>query len=282
MAIELHHNYSLILDDIMDEDDTRRNHPTIFKNLQDYYLKNFDDAKYDRNLYSDKSSRFAVSHGIILGNITNILSKNAIQKSTFSTELKYKALKILEKTDQLIYHGQILDLLMENQKIVNEQDYLEMAQLKTAELFGISFQLGSMFAGCNSYTQFLFRDFGIKTAIAFQLQDDLLDLGSGKGHALGSDIKKGKKTLLMIKTLENSNETQKKIIYSISGKSNATNSQIKAVNKIMLDTGAIQYCKNLAMKYSNEAQALIDKLDIASHDKQALSEFSDYLVKRPL
>ena len=84
----------------------------------------------------------------------------------------------------------------------------------------------------------------------------------------------------MIKTLENSSPTNRKLISRIFAKANATDSEVKAVSKVMYDTGAITYCKKIALKYADEAKVIIEKLNIPEHYKHALIDYSDYLGQR--
>ncbi|MBN2367501.1 polyprenyl synthetase family protein [Candidatus Woesearchaeota archaeon] len=280
LAIELHHTYSLILDDIMDEDETRRHNPTVYKIMKDYFLKNFQDQEYDGSLFSKRSSRFAASFGIMLGNITNILSKQLIVKSDFNEEMKYKALKLMEDTDRQIYHGQMLDVLMEHKQEVTEKHYLEMINLKTSVLFGLAFQLGSLFAGKDEHTQHMFREFGTISALSFQIQDDIIDLMGDKGHEQGSDIKKGKKTLLVIKALEKADDYQKKILMKIFGDSRADENAIMKVIGIMKDTGALDYARKFAISKNNDAKEILKRLDLDSYHKQIFSEYADFLFNR--
>jgi geranylgeranyl pyrophosphate synthase len=148
ISVELHHTYSLILDDIMDEDDSRRGKPSVHSMLRSFYLKKFKEKEYDGSLFNKKSSRFATSFAIMLGNITNLLSQKAIISSELPQNTKYAALKIMNHADFDIYHGQMMDLLTE-EKEYDEAFYLEMIRLKTAVLFGISFKLGALFAGAD-------------------------------------------------------------------------------------------------------------------------------------
>jgi geranylgeranyl pyrophosphate synthase len=235
----------------MDEDDFRRGQPGINKKLRDFFLSNFKEEEYKGTLFNKKSSRFTVSTALMLGNICNILSKKAILDSDFDNDVKIKALKVIEDADEKICQGQMLDILMEH-KAATEIEYFDMIKNKTAEFFGMCFELGAVFAGADD-KRHMYKQVGINSAIAFQIQDDIIDVLGNKGHEFGSDIKKGKKTLLMIKTLEKANDDQKRFIMKIIGKA-ASDEDIKKVVKIMHDTGAINYCRRLIKQYSEKAK----------------------------
>jgi len=272
IALELFHNYFLILDDIMDEDDFRRNNFTIYKKLKQKFLENFSEEEYNGTLFNKKSSRFSVSFAVMLGNLTSILSKKAILLSGFSKETKYDVITIFEEIDKLIYHGQMLDIFMEYKDKTNSDEYLNMVRLKTSVLMGMSFELGALFGNADDNKMHLLKEFGINLGLSFQINDDILDLTKEKGHEQGSDIKKRKKTLLMIKTLEKATHEQRKFINSINEKS--SEAEVKKVIEIMYDTGAIDYCKKIAKEKSDNAKAILDKLEISEHYKSIIAEFS--------
>ncbi len=279
-AIELQHTYSLILDDIMDEDELRRNKPTVYKKLKEYFLKKFKEETYNGSLFNRKSSRFSVSNGIMLGNITNILSKQAILKSDFNNETKIKALNIIEETEEKLYHGQMKDVLMEYKKNISEEEYLEMIKQKTGALFEASFELGALFSGANEVKREILKKIGLYSAIAFQIQDDIIDILGEKGHDLGSDIKKGKKTLLMIKALEKSSDRQKKILLDIYNKNSSDENEIKKVIGIMHDTGSIDYSRRLANAYLKIAEENASKLKLDILYSEIFKGYLDFMTKR--
>jgi len=279
IAVELHHTYSLILDDIMDEDELRRHKPTIYKQLKTYFLEKYSEENYEGSLFNKKSSRFSVSFAIILGNLTNILSKKILLNSEFTKDKIYDALKLIENVDQQIYHGQMLDLLFEINK-TNEKQYLDMIKLKTSVLFGLSFQLGSLFANADEYTQNEFKEVGINSALSFQIKHDILDLLGNKGHEFGADIRKGKRTLLMIKTLELVNNDQKKIINKIFCNEKATDNEINKLISIIKETGAMKHSQKLALQTNNQAKEILNKLKISSEFKQLFLELCNFMVLR--
>jgi geranylgeranyl diphosphate synthase, type I len=280
VAVELHQTYSLILDDIMDEDEFRRGRPGVNKKLKDYFLKNFKEESYNGLLFNKKSSKFIASYAMMLGNLANILSKKAILSSNFNDEIKTKAMFLIEKADEQIYHGQMMDIKMENNKNTSEIEYLEMIKLKTAAFFGMAFELGALFSGADEYKRQLFKEFGTNIAMSFQIQDDIIDITMDKGRELGSDIKKAKKTLLMLKTSEKADNYEKKILFDVCGKQDASEREISKVIDIMHDAGAIIYCKNLALHYNKEAKDILRKMKLDLYHSLLLSDMADFMIKR--
>lgn len=269
ISIELYHTYTLILDDLMDEDEFRRNSPTIYKRLRDYYLKNFGEAENNGNIYDKKSKRFCAAQTILFGNLTGSLSRLAIHACNVSDGEKIKTLHLMEKLDQWMCHGQSLDIYRENMDIT-EKDYIEIATLKTGVLFGTAMKIGALLAGKDEYTQELFFEAGKTMALAFQIQDDLLDLTTGKGHEIGSDIKKGKRTLIFIKAYEK-NRGIKKFL----GKED-----IKPAMKIINETGAIDYSKKIALNKLDESKKLLKALKLNKEHEIMFSDLMEFIVKR--
>ncbi len=280
IAVELHHTYSLILDDIMDEDELRRNRPTVYKKIKEYFIKNFKEETYQGSLFNKKSSRFAVSYAIMMGNLTSILSKKAILESDFPDIIKVKALRIIEKADEKIYHGQMLDILMEHKKEFSEKKYLEMIELKTAVLFGMAFELGALFSGTDDNKRHLLKEFGTNSAIAYQIEDDIIDILGDKGHEQGSDIRKGKKTLLIIKTLEKANDSQKKVVSEVYGNQSINEDAIKKVIRIMQETKAVDYSRQLANNYLQTAKKFILGMKLDSYYNEVFLGFADSMINR--
>lgn len=280
VAIELHQTYSLILDDIMDEDESRRGEPSAYKKIKDYYLKNLREEEYKGNLFSRKSSKFSVSQAMMAGNLAGILSKKAILSSSFSHEKKVASLKVIEDADQQIYNGQILDVLMESREKAEEKEYLQMIAQKTAAFFGMALEAGCVFAGADENKRLLFKNFGIMSATAFQIHDDLLDITKGKGHEIGSDIKKGKKTLLYIKAAEKAETSQLRFMDKVYGNPGAGEPEINKIIAIFHDTGSIEYSRRLADHYYKSSRRLLSDMKLDIYYNDLFCGLSEFMIMR--
>ena len=269
VAIELYHTYTLILDDLMDEDEFRRNNPTVYKNLKDNFLKKFKEEDYHGSLFNKKSTRFCVALTILIGNLTGTLARLAIHKCDVSEELKLKSLFLIEKLDQWMFYGQSLDIFRENLDI-NEKEYIELAMYKTGVLFGIPMQIGSLLAGRNEHIQNQFFELGKTMALAFQIQDDILDLTVGKGHEIGSDLRKGKRTLIFLKAYEKNKEIKRYL-----GKDD-----VKPAIKIINETGAINYAKNIASSKISESKPILKSLKLSMQYEIMFNDFMKFMIER--
>ncbi len=180
LALELTHSFTLIHDDIMDGDEVRRGVPTVH-------------------------TQWNEPTAILAGDVLFASAFEFISMAEAPDNTKVRATSMLARTCVEICEGQHLDMAFENRDDVSEGEYLKMVEKKTGALYAASAGIGSILAGGNpSYSSALYH-FGQGIGMAFQIQDDLIDLlappeVSGKDQA--SDIREGKKTLIHIKALE--------------------------------------------------------------------------------
>ena len=174
LAIELFHNFSLIHDDIMDHAPLRRGKQTVHE-------------KWNSNI------------AILSGDVLFVIAYQELSKQ--SSEHLFDLLNLFNKTAIEVCEGQQMDMDFELLPTVTVEAYIEMIRLKTSVLLGCALQFGAIIAGASKKNQALIYEFGINLGIAFQIQDDLLDLygePTSVGKQVGGDIIANKKTLLCI------------------------------------------------------------------------------------
>ena len=283
ISLELYHAASLVHDDIMDEDDVRRNKASMHKLYRDMFLNKFPEKKYNGSVFGKESVRFAVSSGIIQGNMMFSLVLDCLVKSSFSSGLRSGAVKLIQDSYRRVNEGQLLDVYNEFSSDVGEKDYLEMAALKTGNLFATSLELGGVMAEIGVEDRGLLRDFGVNIAIAFQIQDDLMDIdsGSGKGNTFGSDIMKGKMTLLMINALKNCSDVQRKELTKVFGKKVSKTEILKVVD-VFKKTGSIDRAKELAEIHVEQGKECLKGLKekMSSEGYSFFSKLAEYMTER--
>ncbi|MAH33644.1 hypothetical protein CL615_04615 [archaeon] len=279
---ELFHASSLIHDDIMDEDSLRRNKPAMHKLFESYFKKNFTDKKYKGPLFDSFSKRFSVSMAIIQGNILYSLSNYCVIKSKLDGNLKNKSLKIFNDAYQKINEGQSFDLMLSFRKELSEEDYIAAAMNKTASLLSASIMFGAVLNNAKPYQLENLEKYANSIALAFQLHDDIMDLSEkmNKGRVHGTDLRKGNSTLIIIKALQNSNESQKKFLSKVLGNNKATESEIKGCISVIKDTGALDYVQKYANKKIMEAKKYLNKSDLNEQGYKFFNDFADYIVMR--
>ena len=255
-AIELYHNYSLIIDDIIDEDALRREMPSLHARFEHYLKKHEFFRENNRTIYSSNLNRLSVSYGILLGNVANILSKETILSATFPMKLKYQALNIMNQVDLKLHKGQILDIFYEL-KVPSKEEYYNMIYLKTSALFYLTMKLGALFAGNTKFDD-KYDKLSEALGKGYQLQNDLQAVYDHEQGKISSDLLNRKKNLLMIKALDNANKEQKKILET------GTNDNIIS---LYYELGSIAYCK----KRINENRKLV----LEHLKKLKLSDFTE-------
>ena len=256
-ALETYHNYTLLHDDLMDNADLRRGHMTVHK-------------------------RWNANTAILSGDSMLVLAFNQMlqcEKSKLSDILSLFTVTALE-----IGEGQQYDMDFENRNDVTESEYIEMIRLKTSVLLACATKMGAILAGASeSDTERLYA-FGEKLGLAFQLQDDFLDVyGDTKvfGKAIGGDILSNKKTYMLINALALADERQRNILQNWLLMPNPDpQEKIAAVTEIYNEIGINDLATEKIRFYFNESLKELDAVDIPNERKVELLAYTKELMKR--
>ncbi len=257
LAVELFHNFSLIHDDIMDNAPLRRGKETVHE-------------KWDINT------------GILSGDAMLILAYQLFESYEASTFQQLA--KLFSKTAIEVCEGQQYDVDFEERDSVSTEEYLHMINFKTAVLVGAAMQMGAIIAGASAYCQNAIYEFGRNLGIAFQIQDDYLDVfGDPKsfGKQVGGDIISNKKTYLYLTAMNDaavSDKEELEHLYSIQPKNAAD--KIEAVKQIFISSGAQEKTKLKIKHYTEVAISLLDNLDVSKSEKKQLTDFANQLIYR--
>ena len=192
-AFEMLHNFTLIHDDIMDKADVRRGQPTVYK-------------KWNGNI------------AILAGDALAVIAMQQLLKLQCDPKTILDLIDIFGRTALEVCEGQQYDLDFETMDEVSLDEYLNMIRLKTSVMFAGCLKAGGRFAGADEESLQALYDLGIHLGIAFQIADDLLDVYAEEevfGKAVGGDIKDNKKTFLLLKALELSDESQKQELHRL-------------------------------------------------------------------
>jgi geranylgeranyl diphosphate synthase type I len=276
LAFELFHNYTLVHDDIYDEDFKRRGNWSNHTLLQHWFEKKYGKHSSENILFKNKATRFGVVSGIINGKYLHFLSTLPILESNISKEKKMAGMLLHQSVSMIDNTGQAIDLYFEEQSDVKEKDYYDMVSCKTGQLFKSAIEWGAILGNATLSQKKALTRYMEELAIVFQIKDDLLDIDSSekKGRDIGSDIRKGKKTLLMINTLERADANQRKEILFVFGNKKISAAKIKKIISLMNKLGSIDYCQK---KAKLRLQKAIKHLDEASPslESEAKSFFCD-------
>ena len=255
IAIELFHNFTLIHDDIIDNATLRRGKKTIHN-------------KWNNNV------------GILSGDLLMIIANKIF--SDLPLRIMQKVLNRFNEIAIKICEGQQYDMNYENEKSITEKQYINMIRLKTATLIGFSLELGGILSKMKDLDIKNLYQFGEFMGIGFQLQDDYLDVFGNKkfGKKIGGDILLNKKTYLLIKLLESTNEKEKIIINNWINNSNNPTKKIEAITSLMKDKNIDAITESVINDYFNKAFDYLKKIDIKNSQKNELIEFSKKLINR--
>lgn len=255
LAIEMFHNFTLIHDDIMDKASLRRNSKTVHE-------------KWDDNI------------AILSGDA--LLVKSYMMLSDINSKTRNEVIDRFSNAAMIVCEGQQMDMDFETTDNISIDDYLIMIEKKTSALFASSFEIGALIGGANTSDQKLIYKFGINLGIAFQLQDDLLDLYGDStkfGKKVGGDIITNKKTFLYLKSLQLANENQKDELIKLYSQNEMDEAnKIEKVKAIFNNLNIVNITKKKINSYHHNAMNCLNK--ISTTKKDALNYFVELLDKR--
>ncbi len=257
IAIEVFHNFTLMHDDIMDNAPLRRGKTTVHE-------------------------KWNSSVGILSGDAMLVEGYKLMMQ--VNEKVLRPVLEIFNDTAIAVCEGQQLDMNFETLKTVNISSYINMIRLKTAVVLGGALKIGALIAGSDSYDADLIYTFGEDLGIAFQLQDDILDVYGDPekfGKQVGGDILSNKKTYLLIKALETAGQDQlKELNYWL----NLTNfdavKKVSAVRSLFDELEIREKAEQEMNRYAQNALENLKKLDLPEIQKSQLFEFADMLLVR--
>jgi geranylgeranyl diphosphate synthase, type II len=217
-GIELFHNFTLLHDDIMDNAEVRRGQQSVYK-------------------------KYGVTSAILSGDVMMMYGQQLFFDS-LPPQTAAEITRLFLKTGIEVCEGQQMDMDFEKRDSVSEEEYIEMIRLKTAVLIAASLQIGAIIAGADAAQQQKIYDFGIAIGIAFQIKDDYLDsFGNAAevGKKPGGDITENKKTILLIKSLQNLADEDKEAVQKYLSSSDYSTEKIEFFRALFNKTGASEY-----------------------------------------
>lgn len=237
MALEVFHNFTLLHDDVMDQAEVRRGRPTVH-------------VKWNQNT-------------AILSGDQMLIEAYKLLASVNADKLP-KVFHLFNKMATEICEGQQYDVDFETQEQVTLEEYLKMIRLKTAVLLATALQIGAYVAGANEEQQEALYQFGINIGLAFQIQDDILDVWGDPatfGKAVGGDICCNKKTFVLLSALMMADDEQRKALNDWFAQLLEENTEkITSVKNIYNALGVRASCERVVEEYTNSALAILNTL----------------------
>jgi len=254
MAIEIFHNFTLVHDDIMDNAPLRRGQATVHE-------------KWSANVAILSGDVMMVEANKNLAKVNPIFLKDVLD--TFNA------------TAQGVCEGQQLDMEFESRDDVSIEEYINMIRLKTAVLLGGALKLGAIIAGASEKDADLIYQFGENIGIAFQLQDDILDVYADPekfGKQVGGDIIANKKTFLLLKALSKTDSLA--LQGWIDNKNPDIQEKVQAVTEIYNELQIREEAEKEMAKYAALAFQNLNDIDIPEANKYDLRQLAEQLLKR--
>jgi len=256
-AVEMVHNFTLVHDDIMDNDDMRHGVPTVHK-------------------------KFGMPVAILAGDVLFSKAFQIITESKLSANATTKLVSRLSKACVDVCEGQLLDVKMaEEKKIPTQAEYITMISKKTAALFDVSCAMGAICATNKSNDILNLSSFGKNLGIAFQITDDLIGvMGDPKvtKKPVGNDLREGKKSLPILMAIKLAKGKNKKIILKAFGNSKATRNDLNKAVGVIRSLGIEENVRKQALKYAEKAEKSLTKYSGSA--KTELIALLDFVVKR--
>ena len=257
LGLETYHNYTLLHDDLMDNADLRRGHETVHK-------------------------RWNANTAILSGDSMLVLAYQRIAQCD-DNHLP-DVLGLFTETALEIGEGQEYDMAFETRNDVREEEYIEMIRLKTSVLLACALKMGALLADASKEDADNLYKCGEQMGLAFQLQDDLLDVYGDPavfGKAIGGDITSNKKTYMLINAFNRANAEQRaELTRWVDATTFDRQEKIAAVTRLYDDIGIRQLCEEKINFYFDEARKYLEKVSVADERKQHLRRYMNEMMKR--
>lgn len=256
-ALETYHNYTLLHDDLMDNADMRRGHLTVHKKWND-------------------------NTAILSGDSMLVL---AFQRMMQCDEKHLKdILDLFTVTALEIGEGQQYDMEFETRNDVKEEEYIEMIRLKTSVLLACALKIGAILADASAEDADNLYKFGEQIGLAFQLQDDYLDVyGDSKvfGKEIGGDITSNKKTYMLINAFNKANDAQREELTRwVSARDFDRNEKVDAVTHLYNEIGIDQLAQDKIAYYFAQSKKFLDAVNVPEEKKEELRKYAQKMMKR--
>lgn len=256
-ALETYHNYTLLHDDLMDNADLRRGHETVHK-------------KWNAN------------QAILSGDSMLVLAYERMAQCR--KDKLSRVLGIFTETALEIGEGQQYDIDLEQRTDVKEEEYIEMVRLKTSVLLACALKIGATLADAPEEDLDNLYKFGEQVGLAFQLQDDFLDVyGDPRvfGKAIGGDIASNKKTYMLINAFNHANDSQRaELMRWVTAKTFDREEKVAAVTRLYNEIGVDKLALDKIAYYFEESKKYLDAVKVDESKKTVLRQYAEKIMSR--
>ena len=257
LGLETYHNFTLLHDDLMDNADMRRGHETVHR-------------------------RWDANKAILSGDTMLVLAFQRMQQ--VPEALLPAVLRLFTQTALEVDEGQEYDMSFESRNDVTVEEYIEMIRLKTSVLLACALKTGALLAGAPQEDTARMYRLGEQVGLAFQLQDDLLDVyGDPRvfGKSVGGDIASNKKTYMLISAFDRADTRQRRELERWVGSTAFDREEkVRAVTRLYDEIGVRQLCEARVAEYFAQARQTLADVSVADERKAVLSGYMEELLHR--
>ncbi|MCQ2291322.1 MAG: polyprenyl synthetase family protein [Muribaculaceae bacterium] len=257
VGLELFHNFTLLHDDVMDKADVRRGKPTVHRRWNENTAILSGDA-----MLTMATQYVAQVEPVVLPAVMELFNRTAME----------------------IYEGQQYDMDFEVRNNVTVEEYIEMIRLKTSVLLGCACKMGAIIAGASEANAQALYDTGVYLGLAFQLQDDVLDVWGDEvtfGKAIGGDIMNNKKTFLLIGAMQKAQDDDANELRRWLNDEYALRSEkVAAVTALYERLGMREAADEAIKRYNDMAFEALNKAELSEDARESFVKFIEGLVGR--
>lgn len=275
--IELFQAGVLVHDDFMDNDPVRRGIKTLHTE--------FAERAVELNIKQDHQ-RYGDSIAICVGDASFFMAWEKILNSNFDSDIKIKVGQIFAEYILRLVYGQELDVTISGAKDLNEEDLLNVIWIKSGEYTTLlPLLIGASLTGENKNSERMKALINYAKCLgwAFHIKDDLLGMFGNEedmGKPLGSDLREGKNTLLMLYLSKNGTQDQINIQKKLLGNPNITSDDVILMQNILKDSGSYDYVLNLGLNYVKEGKSYIENITENLQFRDVFEGLLDYMMNR--
>ena len=285
-AIEVFHTWTMVHDDIIDRDGRRRGGLTVHEEFRRRAISELGYDESDARHYGASIAMLAgdMQQGWAVSLLSELSHHNGIDPNLVLYLINDSEMRV----QSTLIAGQVLDIQYSKLPIdsLNQNQILDMLRKKTGVLYGFSGKAGAML-GLNTsdpdhWLVQAISSFAGKCGIAFQLQDDILGIVGDEevlGKPVGSDIREGKRTVILYHAFKNANEKQKNQLTEIFGNKQSNDQNIEQAKRLLRELGGIEYTKELARAYIKDSLVYLRKVPESKY-RDLLSLWAEYMIER--
>ena len=277
-SLELVHVCALMHDDVMDGSDTRRGAPSIHRAFEKMHIEN--------DLHGS-SEQFGISAAILLGDLALVWSAKMLHQSGLSNEVLVRALEMYDEMRVELMAGQYLDVYEQALGSQSVERSLKVARYKSGKYtIERPLHFGAALGSSNPSAIYeIYSNYGLPLGEAFQLRDDVLGIfgdPSETGKPAGDDLREGKRTVLLAKTMELASKSDQDLIESCLGDQNLSPEKVEEIRKIIKETGALAKLEELITSLTNQALLALNSTDLNPSALEPLQTLANVVTNRKI